>query len=575
MNNSPNCDKQKKINTLYLTGFILLVAAFLIVAFSVISILWVSNEIRVLLFLLGIACYISGLVFLIVGVVRSWKNNHCASKLAIAGIIGVCLTVLFICFGYSSLYYITQPEETPPTTREIEPDSIGGNDWATGKEPWEIGTDVTEPVMSTMTLGSGPETINLWSYTDEVPRIVNQYIKQNPEFGEKYTVECTIIVTDDGHYQNDLDKALAADGDSTPDIYVTEYAFAEKYTQGNMAQYAMTYKDLGIDVDTKIKEADIAQYTVDIGTRDGEVVALGYESTSGVMIYNAAIAKDVFGTDDPEDIEKITGAGSGNWGKFFEAAEKLKKKGYAAISSPSDIWSVCEKSADKNWIVEDRLYIDPKREIYLDLAKTIKENGYSNNTDSWRDAWYDDMRGNGERKVFAYFGPSWFVNYAMEFFCSPTRTKTYGQWRVCEAPVGFFWGGSWLHVNKDTDKKEGIAELIEWITLDTSETGFQYLWANGLVDWDNDPETKTYKQSVASSVVMAKSDGKMDFCGGQDTFPVFAKVNNISSGVAISERDELISDYFEEYADKYAEGLLNRYAAREQFRMKVIYNVSY
>ena len=100
----------------------------------------------------------------------------------------------------------------------------------------------------------------------------------------------------------------------------------------------MTYKDLGIDVDTKIKEADIAQYTVDIGTRDGEVVALGYESTSGVMIYNAAIAKDVFGTDDPEDIEKITGAGSGNWDKFFEAAEKLKKKGYAAISSPSDIW---------------------------------------------------------------------------------------------------------------------------------------------------------------------------------------------------------------------------------------------
>ena len=492
--------------------------------------------------------------------------------LCLTGFILIIVTFLLAVLAFN---YIPQPEETPPTTREIDPDSIGGNDWATSKEPWEIGTDVTETVMHTMTLGSGPETINLWSYIDDVPRIVAQYIKQNPEFGEKYTVECTIIVTDNGCYQDALDKALAAGGDAAPDIYVTESAFVEVYSQGNMAQYAMTYKDLGIDVDTKIKEADIAQYTVDIGTRDGEVVALGYESTSGVMIYNAAIAKDVFGTDDPEDIEKITGAGSGNWDKFFEAAEKLKKKGYAAISSPSDIWSVCEKSADKNWIVEDRLYIDPKREIYLDLAKTIKENGYSNNTDSWRDAWYDDMRGNGERKVFAYFGPSWFVNYAMEFFCSPTRTKTYGQWRVCEAPVGFFWGGSWLHVNKDTDKKEGIAELIEWITLDTSETGFQYLWANGLVDWDNDPETKTYKQSVASSVVMAKSDGKMDFCGGQDTFPVFAKVNNISSGVAISERDELISDYFEEYADKYAEGLLNRYAAREQFRMKVIYNVSY
>ena len=575
MNNSANRGKPKKIKALFLTGFILLIAAFLIVAFSLTGIIWASEEIRVLLFLSGIVCYISGLVFLIVGVVRAWKNNQCASKLAIAGIIGVCLTVLFICFGYYSLYYITQPEETPPTTTDIAPDSIGGNDWATGKEPWEIGTDVTETVMSTMTLGSGPETINLWSYTDEVPRIVNQYIKQNPEFGEKYTVECTIIVTDDGHYQNDLDKALAAGGDSAPDIYVTEYAFAEKYTQGNMAQYAMTYKDLGIDVDTKIKEADIAKYTVDIGTRDGEVVALGYESTGGVMIYNAAIAKDVFGTDDPEEIEKITGAGSGSWDMFFEAAEKLKEKGYAAVSGPSDIWSVCEKSADKSWIVKEQLYIDPKREIYLDLAKTIKDNDYSNNTRSWSDAWLDDIRGKGERQVFAYFGPSWFVNYVMEFFSSPTGSRTYGQWRVCEAPVGFFWGGSWLHVNKNTDNKEGAAELIEWITLDTSDTGFQYLWANGLVDWDNDPETKTYKASVASSVVMAKSDGRMDYCGGQDTFPVFAKANNISSGVAISERDDIISDYFEEYADKYAEGKLNRFAALEQFRTKVVYNVSY
>ena len=208
--------------------------------------------------------------------------------LCLTGFILIIVTFLLAVLAFN---YIPQPEETPPTTREIDPDSIGGNDWATGKEPWEIGTDVTETVMHTMTLGSGPETINLWSYIDDVPRIVAQYIKQNPEFGEKYTVECTIIVTDNGCYQDALDKALAAGGDAAPDIYVTESAFVEVYSQGNMAQYAMTYKDLGIDVDTKIQEADIAQYTVDIGTRDGEVVALGYESTSGVMIYNAAMCR--------------------------------------------------------------------------------------------------------------------------------------------------------------------------------------------------------------------------------------------------------------------------------------------
>ena len=48
---------------------------------------------------------------------------------------------------------------------------------------------------------------------------------------------------------------------------------------------------------------------------------------------------------------------------------------------------------------------------------------------------------------------------------------TVGDWRVCTPPVGFFWGGTWVLANKDTDQAEGVAELIEWITLDSSEDG--------------------------------------------------------------------------------------------------------
>ena len=125
------------------------------------------------------------------------------------------------------------------------------------------------------------------------------FVKQNPEFGEKYTIDCTIISLDDGAYQFALDNALVAGGDMAPDIYMAEAAYVQKYTQGEMAKYAATYKDLGIDVDVKIKEADIAKYAVDIGTRDGEVVALSYQGSGSAMIYNAEIAKDVFGTDDP------------------------------------------------------------------------------------------------------------------------------------------------------------------------------------------------------------------------------------------------------------------------------------
>ena len=441
----------------------------------------------------------------------------------------------------------------------------------------EAPTDTTATEKRTMTFGTGSEKINLWSFTDEIPKMVGQYVKQKPEFGQKYTVECTIIATDGGAYQTALDNALVAGGDTAPDMYAAEAAFILKYSQGDMAKFAATYKELGIDVDAKIKEADIAKYTIEVGSRGGDLVALGYQATGCAMIYNAEVAKDTFGTDDPAKIEEIVGAGSGKWDKFFEAAAKLKEKGYAAVSGGGDIWNACEKSADKAWIVDGQLNIDPKREQYLDIAKQLKDNGWSNDTNAWSEGWYADMKGEGTQKVFAFFGPAWLINYVMigNSGGSKVGEGTFGQWRVCAPPVGFFWGGTWVLGSKDTSKKEGVAELIEWITLDSSDTGLQYLWANGSVDWDNDPATATAKDTVASATVMAKSDGKLDFCGGQDIFPAFIQGNQYASAKAMTQYDETINGYFTDAAAQYAEGNVDRAGAIEQFKTNVQDNLSF
>ena len=41
-------------------------------------------------------------------------------------------------------------------------------------------------------------TINLYSFTDEVPKMVEKYIEEHPDFG--YTVNTTIVSTTDGAY---------------------------------------------------------------------------------------------------------------------------------------------------------------------------------------------------------------------------------------------------------------------------------------------------------------------------------------------------------------------------------------
>ena len=388
----------------------------------------------VTMFILAAVMLGTGLVLSAVGIGLAIKYRTKRSLFyAIAGIGITCITFAVnfaVLEARISKNANREPSWTPNTTY-TEP-AIWTKPEETFIDEDEYEEEAITTEKRTMIFGTGAEKIDLWSFTDEIPKMVGQYIKQNPDFGEKYTVECTIIATDGGCYQTALDNALISGGENAPDIYSAERAFVYKYVQGDMAKYAATYEELGIDVDTKIKEADIAKYSVEIGSRDGKVVALGFQATGCAMIYNAEIAKDVFGTDDPEKIEKIVGAGTGKWDKFLEAAEKLKDKGYAAVSGPDDVWNACNYSAKTPWVVDGKLNVDPNREKYIDLAKTIKDNGYSNNSSEWSESWYDDMSGKGEKKVFAFFGPGWLINYVMignsGYYYG--GENTYGQWRV-------------------------------------------------------------------------------------------------------------------------------------------------
>ncbi|MBR1913330.1 MAG: carbohydrate ABC transporter substrate-binding protein, partial [Lachnospiraceae bacterium] len=255
--------------------------------------------------------------------------------------------------------------------------------------------------------------INLWAFTDEVPGMVDKYIEAHPDF--PYTVNSTIIATTEGAYQPALDAALQAGGSEQPDIYCAEAAFILKYSKGDMQDFAMPYKDLGIDVDSEIKASNIAQYSIDIGTNtNGDVDALGYQATGGAFIYRRSIAKDVFGTDDPAEISKIIGGGSGSWDKFWEAAKTLSDKGTAIVSGDGDIWHAVENSSDKGWLDDSgALQIDPKREAFLDISKNLTDNGWSNQTQDWQDAWFADMKGEGSQGILGFFGPAWLINYTL------------------------------------------------------------------------------------------------------------------------------------------------------------------
>lgn len=439
------------------------------------------------------------------------------------------------------------PTDTP---KESSSDTVGTEEVGTV----EMETTENEPAAES-------KVIHIWnSYGNDVPFAIAKFKELHPDFG--FDIKISEYSVSDTGYNNILDPALGGGAADSPDIYVAYPPDAAKYIKGEMSQYAAPYEDLGLDINTLLQEASIADYMVDFGTNpDGKLVALGFHSTAAAFLYRRSIAKDVWGTDDPLVIRDAIGPG---WDKFFEAAEALKSKGYGICSSHEDIWYAVKNSSDQGWIVDGKLYIDPKREAFLDLSKRMIDNQYTNQTDQWTGEWYNDMQDAGDKKIFCYFAPSWLINYVLINFCGGNTVGrgTYGDWAVCEPPAGFFWGGIYVLANKDTLYKEAIGEIIKWLTLDTSETGFQYFWANGFMN-------NGIKDTVPSVKVMEKSDGTLEILGGQNMYDIYLPAANYANGNHITQYDDEIEFYWLNEVTEYVFGNKTREQAIADFKHEV------
>jgi hypothetical protein len=391
-----------------------------------------------------------------------------------------------------------------------------------------------------------------------------------------FNIVPTILVDWDGSYETAIEPALQAGGDNAPDLYAAEQAFVIKFTQGSFSEFAATYTDLGIEnVEGKITAAGLAQYAVDAGRRNGEVVGLRFQETGSCLIYRRSIAEEVFGTDDPATIGGIVGPG---WDKFMDAAGTLKDAGYAIVYGDEDVWQVARDGAQQSWVVDGKLYIDPARAAYFDLAKILYDNGYMIGAGAWNDGWFAGMAGVTDTVVFSYIGPAWLINYVIAGQAAGNPSAN--DWAVTTSPVPWAWGGTWLLGNRDLtgDKKEAVAEIIEWITLDFDENSFQQHFAagtlfQGSLMFPNEAAAfergESAKDAVASSIIMQRTDGSIDMLQGQNMFEYFIPAAANARSNHWHEYDNTINGIFQDFCRQYYEGHMSRDEALDGFRAQV------
>ena len=369
-----------------------------------------------------------------------------------------------------------------------------------------------------------------------------------------------ITPSDDNAYQNNLDAALLnqqdAPADDKIDIFLVEADNALKYVD---TDYTAPVKDLGIT------DADLSkqyQYTKDIVTDSkGVLKGVSWQGCPGVLFYNREAAKDVLGTDDPDEVQNYVC----DWDTFNDTAAKMQAKGYKMISSVNDTYRVYSNNVSSKWVEDGKVQVDDNIMKWVDDSKKLVDAKEAGTFDMWSDDWSKGFYPDG--KVFCYFGPAWLVNFSMAADTEGSIGYN-GGWGAAQGPQGFFWGGTWLLANKDTQKKEAVKDILEWITLDSSEEGLQYMWANGTYNGEGGT-----KDCVASGTVMSKSDGSVDFLGGQNMFDVFVPANSYAKGTNLTQYDETINTYWREQVREYTAGNKSREQAIADFKQQVADNL--
>ena len=322
-------------------------------------------------------------------------------------------------------------------------------------------------LVSMLAACGGGETATGDTPAAEEGKVINIYV-WNQEFQEKFNdcypgvtgtssdlsvtnledgteVHWIINPNQDGVYQDKLDEALGKQGsasaDEKIDMFLVEADYALKYVDPDVG-VAMPISKLGIT------EADIANqydYTLEAVTGpDGEIRALSYQASPGMLVYRRSIAQAVLGTDDPDTVAKAVA----DWDTFYETAEQVKAAGYVMYSSTADTYRVYSNNTSAPWVDGTAVVVDQNMMNWVARSKEDTDNGINNDVGGqWTDEWNKDM--GPDSKVFCFFLPAWGLSTCIQPNVKDTAAAQ--DWAVCTAPQAFYWGGTWLVAAEGTE----------------------------------------------------------------------------------------------------------------------------
>lgn len=442
--------------------------------------------------------------------------------------------------------------------------ACGGNDDATTEAKKDDTTteaakdDASDATSEAEVSGSDEgKVLNIYAWNEEFKSRITDHYPGYEEVDATHgkigdvDVVWTITPNNDNAYQNNLDQQLLKQADASADdkidIFLVEADYALKYSD---TDYTMAVSDLGITDDELANQYDYTKKILE--DSNGVLKGVSWQSTPGVLIYNREIAKDMWGSDDPAEVQKHVS----DWDTFYATGSELAAKGYKLTATVNDSYRVYSNNVSSKWVEDGKLNIDPQFKAWADAEKASYEAGQTTTGDLWSDEWSAGFYPDG--KVFAYFGPAWLINFSMGQDDEKSIAHA-GGWGATEGPQAFYWGGTWICAATGTDNPTLVADIMRKMTTD--ETILK-----DIVSKDSDCINN---KNVLSSLA---SDDSFEFSvlGGQNPFGLFTENVEKIDLSNLSAYDQGCNESFQKIMKDYFSGQYATYdEAIEAFKQDV------
>lgn len=440
------------------------------------------------------------------------------------------------------------------------------------KDTTETDVSVTEPAKSEDAAATEApagdaevtqgKVFNIYCWNDEFKSRYTDYFEKAGKLPEGITVNFIITPSENNAYQNALDQALlnqeSAATDDKVDMFLIEADYALKYVDSDYT--------LDVKGDVGLTDADIAdqyQYTKDIVT-DSNGIQKGttWQATPGLFVYRRSIAKDVLGTDDPDQVQ----AALSDWSKFDGVAAQAAAKGYKMLSGYDDAYRTFSNNMSAPWVDGTKIVIDNNLMTWIDQTKTYTEKGYNNKTTLWAPEWQADQGPNG--KVFGFFYSTWGINFTLlgnslatplaEGGKAEVGNGVFGDYAVCQGPESYYWGGTWICAAAGTDNLPLIKDIMKALTCDPATM-------KKITE-----DTQDYTNNQTAMKELANSDFKSDFLAGQNHIKLFAEAAPKIDMSNISPYDQGLNESLQSAMHDYFNGTVTKEQAFENFYTSAI-----